>query len=369
MSGQVSLYEYILQGMKEGRLDPDFSLPALEAGNGISFADGAMDGISVYHMTQKRLDGAGKKLMTEALKRAAAGDARGADQVFAELGRSFRAIAVIDDLQGYILKHAKELPAENIYQSALYLILRSADRESVKFGLSMMELFKADDESVKEAIRRIGLSDEFTVFSVWNMLQWDDANKEIFDLIRKVRGWGRIHALERLEPATPEIREWMLLNGIDNDVMPDYSALTVWEKADVEKRLRGQLDREEFKAVGRLFGALLSEGPAPGISAIENAEESILRYLSLAEGLSPDLEDYEIIFELQNWAADEGADLPAVSDRCAAILSSEDCRDTVAGSVKAGKESRLAEALGIVPAGSEVFSANATDRNIKQPRM
>ncbi len=347
MSRQKSLYEYILQGMQDGQLDRSFSLPRIEEENGISFADGAMDGITVYHMGRTQLDAAGTKLMIKALKYAAAGNTQDADSTFAELGNSFRAISIIDDLQGYILKHANKLPAGNIYQSALYLILHSADRESIKFGLSMMELFKVDDTSVKEVIRRIGLSDEFTIFSVWNMLKWDDANKEVFSLIQKVHGWGKIHALEKLEPETSEIKEWILLNGIDNDVMPSYSALTVWEKADVEKRLHGQLNQEEFKEIGRLFSALLDEGPVPGISEIENAEDSILTYLSLIDEFVLDLEDYEIIFELQNWAADEDVNLPAVSDRCAAIISSDDCRDTVMESVKAGNGIRLAEALGI----------------------
>ena len=347
MSRQKSLYEYILQGIKDGQLGHSFSLPRIEEENGICFADGAMDGITVYHMGRTHLDASGTKLMIKALKCASSGNAQDADATFAELGKSFRAISIIDDLQEYILKHANKLPAGNIYQTAMYLILHSADRESVKFGLSMMELFKVDDPSVKEVIRRVGLSDEFTLFSIWDMLKWDDANQEVFNLIRKVHGWGRIHALEKLEPETSEIREWILLNGIENDVMPSYSALTVWGKADVEKRLHGQLNQAEFKAVGRLFSALIDEGPAPGISEIENAEDSILTYLSLTDYYVLDLEDYEVIYAIQNWAGDEDVNFPAISDKCASILFSDECRNTVTESVKAGSGIRLAEALGI----------------------
>ena len=333
--------------MRDGRLESSFSLPRLEEENEISFADGAIDGITLYHAGMPKIDAAGTKLMIKAIMHAAAGNAAETDSAFAELGRSFRAISIIDDLQNYVIKHAYKLPAENIYKAALNLILNSGDRESVKFGLALLELFESYEESVKEVVRRIGLSDEFTIFSVWNMLKWDDANMEIFDLIRKVHGWGKIHALERLEPETPEISEWILLNGIDNDVIPSYSALTVWRKAAVGNRLYGKISREEFSAIGRIIGALLDEGPVPGISEIENAEESILAYLSLADGFSLDIEDYKNILDLKNWAADEDVDLPAVSDRCAEIIASDNCRETVLRSVKTGNGIRIAEALGI----------------------
>ena len=333
--------------MKDGQIERGFSLPKPDEDNGINFADGAIDGITLFHTNIPKLDAAGTKLMIKAIMFAAAGNTEDADSTFAELGKTFRAIGVIDDLQEYILKHADKLSAVNVYQSALNLILNSANSESVKFGLSMLELFEADNESVKEVVRRIGLSDEFTLFSVWNMLKWDDANREIFDLIKKVHGWGKIHALERLDPETPEISEWILLNGIDNDVMPSYSALTVWEKADVEWRLKGRISRDEFSAIGRLISALLDEGPVPGISAIENAGESILEYLSQADDSPLDLEDYKNILEIKNWTEDEYVDLPAISNRCAEIIASENCRETVVRSVKTGNGIRLAEALGI----------------------
>ncbi len=282
ISRQMSLYDHILKAMKDGMLEDDFSLPETEGDQEVSFADGAIDGITVYHMSPRPLDESGAGLMAEALQAAGEGRFREADAAFAKLGSSFRAISIIDDLQRYILDHTQVLPAENVYRTALYLIFHSADRESVKFGLSMLELFRTDDEAVKEAVRRIGASDEFTIFSVWNMLRWEDGNSEIFDLIRKVRGWGRIHALERLEPETPQIRRWMLFHGIDNDVMPAYSALTVWEKADIPALMERQLTKDEYEAVGRIITALQDEGPVPGISAIENAEDFIRKYRNLA---------------------------------------------------------------------------------------
>ena len=347
MNTDKSLYGIILQNLTDGRLPKDFSLPAEEDEEEIHFADGAMDGISVYHMGRSRMDASGTRLMIKALKYAAAGNAEKADETFAELGKTFRAIGIIDDLQKYIMKNTEKLSAENVYHSAMYLIGHSHNRESVKFGLSILELLQVPKEPIKEIMRRLGLSDEFTIFAVWNMQKWDNGNEEIFRLIQKVNGWGRIHALERLEPETSEIRRWMLFEGVNNYVMPAYSALTVWQKADVQDFLNGKLSKEEFSAIGQIIAALLDEGPVAGISKIENAQEMLLDYLDRAGEFDLDINDYETIYEISLWAPAEDVDAFAITEECAEILSSEACTDTVTEAVKEGKGVLLADALGI----------------------
>ena len=39
-----------------------------------------------------------------------------------------RAVSVIDQLQSYIMENADQLPAEEVFQSALYLMVNSTDR-------------------------------------------------------------------------------------------------------------------------------------------------------------------------------------------------------------------------------------------------
>ncbi|MBR0139550.1 MAG: hypothetical protein IJM17_04610 [Firmicutes bacterium] len=300
MSGQISLYKCILNGMKDGRLEEGFSLPP-EEGSELRFADGARDGIVRYHMLPEKLDEAGAKLMAGAVRYAAKGNARKADKAFSELGKVRRAVGMIGELQRFIMDRRDRLNADNLYRTALELMIGSCGRETVKFALIMMALFVPDSERTKEVIRTLGLSDEFTLFSVLNMLGWEGGNAEIFALAQKVRGWGRIHALDLLKPETSDIREWILLNGVDNDVMPAYSALTAWEKADVAERLYGPLTKEEFAAIGRIMEALLDEGPVAGISEIEDAEEYVLKYLSLAGSYKLGPEELAVLDTLKNW--------------------------------------------------------------------
>jgi hypothetical protein len=94
-----SIYEYILDQLAEGLLPEGFSLPDDESstlnaaagddGGGagmppVHFADGAMDGIAIYHMGLPELDEAGRRQMERAVKIASADIVQEADAIFQE---------------------------------------------------------------------------------------------------------------------------------------------------------------------------------------------------------------------------------------------------------------------------------------------
>ena len=127
------------------------------------------------------------------------------------------------------------------------------------------------------------------------MRPWEDRNEEMFRLARHVFGWGRVHLVEALEPETEEIRRWLLREGVHNDIMPQYSALDCWRKADVPAALQGTLTREDFEGIRDIIDALLDEGPVPGISAVEDAEQHLRAFLKQAETLARDDRDHEVV--------------------------------------------------------------------------
>ena len=105
------VYEHIIDYLnshkvKEGdlcSLGSDFHLPRKETGK-IPFADGAMDGISIYHM--------GPPDITEAaagIGLASAGNYGEADEIFESFCNRIRVVNFIDELQRYIIDHVKEL--------------------------------------------------------------------------------------------------------------------------------------------------------------------------------------------------------------------------------------------------------------------
>ena len=355
------LYQLICENIRGGVLPDDFSLPdENESGNGIRWAPGAMDGVSLYHAYPGAPDDAGMELMARALKAAASGAYTEAERLFAEFSRDQRAVGAADSLQKYILDHENELDAGHIYRTGFYLACLSPHAECVKIGLELLELFSITEETDRNIIRRLALCDEFSLYAVWNMRHWDDGNRYIFELAKKVHGWGRIHAVEYLEPETEEIRHWLLTEGTVNDIENDYSALTCWQKSGAEQVLAGDPTGEEYKGLSVLIAGLISEGPVSGISGIENAEEILLRFLQI----TPDHEltgaEYEVILSIREWADDEDHPFPAVSAACGEILRSPACAAAVRSAVKEGNCLGLAQELDI-PFRAELFACMERD--------
>ena len=342
MSEKESLYHYIKKNMVGDQLPKEFSLPKDTPKNQIIFADGAEDGIAIYHMGNSDVSEESIELLSEWRKAVSDGDFELGHRKLEEFAKSNTPLNAIDEFEGNIIHHASELNAENIHGFAMKCIMESSSVDIVKYALEILEVFSEPDEELKDIIRTFGMSDEFTLFSIFNMLSWENANEEIFSLAKKVRGWGRVHAVARLEPETEEIRRWLLEEGIDNKVIPAYSALEVYHKADVCGLLKSELTENELCQVGDILSALLDEGPTVGISAVEAADVMITDFLKQVQRSKPVLSLCETVLELSKETGSE-----EVSALCKEILSSAAVKEAVLLWAKDAEGLELAEYLEI----------------------
>ena len=205
-----------------------------------------------------------------------------------------------ETLQSRIVDSHDALDLGNVFNFAVTMAIRSPNRKVVKLALGMIAAFKPGEE-VRAFVRTLGLSDEFTLFAAMAMQSWADPNAEWFDLAKRVTGWGRVHLVRMLRPETPEIRRWLLREGVHNDIMPQYSALDCWIKADVPAALAGPLSREDFSGIRDIIEALLDEGPVPGISGIEDAEAHLRTFLKRAESMALDDRDREVLSAVRDY--------------------------------------------------------------------
>lgn len=341
-----SLFKLISDALDEnGRLPESFSLPK-DPDVRVPFADGAEDGIGIYHMIAPEITDDIREGIKNAVAAASDGDNQRAEELFCELSKKISVIRAIDELQSYIIDNRDTLSAENMYHFAENEILCSPDKNCVKFGLSIMELFDiSGNEKLRGAVTALAASDEFTLFSLFIMLRWENGNEYIFNAAKKVSGWGRIHAVERLVPETDEIKRWILREGVYNAIVPAYSALGCWSKSGAEELLRSDetLSDEDFHGIRDIIDALLDEGPCSGISSVENAEDALTRFLQKASGRTLDVTDYETVRGIRDYC-EENADIAAL---CGEILGSEQCRECVKSAVKNGEGVELAKSLGI----------------------
>ena len=304
---EQSIYDLICAGrVGDSVLPSEFSLPpeAGEAEQGIAFADGALDGITMFHSAPEALTEDARQRMGELILAAGTGRFAEAEAGFQAFCKAHRVITIIDELQRFIVDHEDDLDFDKLYAFAVHLLLESKAKECVKVGLSILEVFETwDNEALAGAIRRIGLSDEFTLFSLFCMQHWPAADAEIFELAKRVRGWGRVHCVAFIETEDPEIKEWLLLNGVDNDVLPAYTAWPVYQKADVARVLdREKLSYEEVHALLALTEALLDEGPVRGISNMEDPQGYLEKVLAKARGCAGlTEEDQEILHAIEGW--------------------------------------------------------------------
>ena len=347
MAENKSIYKLITDNIIDGRLREDFVLPDEEDDDcPVKFAAGARDGMCIYHIQPYQMTEDDYKLLERSIAAVSNGDFEQTDSLWAELGRTARAIQVVDEFQQYIRDHADEIDVATAYPCIFDIVCRSSNKESIKFALTIMELLDTEHDFIKKVVRNIALSDEFTIFAVWIMRGWENGNDELLELAKKVKGWGRIHIVDLIDPDTDEIREWLLTEGTKNDVVYGYSALTCWEKSGAEEKIRGELTYKEYQGVLTLIEALLEEGPVPGISKIDNADQKVSSVLSRWEKYDLTADDYQNISCIRT-SIDSDENYPLSARECDTILSSDKCINTVNEAVKQGKAIRLAKDLGL----------------------
>ena len=345
---EQSIYETIVRNIENGELREDFTLPGTSPAD-VRLGPGGSDTFLVFHADRQPLDAAGAKGMAEAVRAAAAGSFPAADALFAEWAGNHPVALHAEDLQRYVFDREDTLDLDNVWQTALAMILQSRHAECVKAGLVLLGLFgNPETEDLKTVVRQLGLYEGFTFFAATIMQDWEDRNGYLFDLARRVRHWGRVHAVRNLEPETDEIRRWLLGAGASGNVVGIYTAPLCWEKCGAADLLSGEPSPEEFRLLSALLGRLLDETELmPGISALDDAEAVLLRYLGIVPryGLSED--DCDVILAALEWAERADAPVPAVAEAAGRILRSPRCLAVAEAAAKEGRAFRLADRLGI----------------------
>ncbi len=292
----------------EGRLPREFILPKdQDDENSLIFTDGAQDGITYFHTQPGKLNVEEADLLIDAMNAVVGGHIDTADELFLKLTKTRRTIEFAGYLSDLVEENASMINPIHAYSYGKHLVALAKDKELVKIGLALHH--KAPEDRLKgfrQIITDLAYCNEFTWFCLPIIQKWDDGNDLIFEIAKHIYGWGRVHACAFLEPETWEIRQWFLREGVDNGVMPPYTALEAWNKSDAASLLDCRLTQKDFTFISRIMAALLDEGPCRGISLVEDPEIALRKFLNQAQSynLSPD--DYKVIKAIkERWDRDE----------------------------------------------------------------
>jgi len=121
---------------------------------------------------------------------------------------------------------SKILPSHKskLAQIGRYFATEADRREATKFGILLMGV--CGNRADAPLLETLALHDEFTLFAALALPHvTDDREGALWNIAQRVRGWGHIQVVERLnETRNQEIQAWMLREGSRNEVMDSYLA-------------------------------------------------------------------------------------------------------------------------------------------------
>lgn len=344
-----SIYSRIGQNIVDGKLSKDFSLPQEPLAGHFYWAPGAMDGTRFYHMNTIELEDADKNELSDILHGLSLNTFRPARDRITAIVKKYPMLSWADELQDFIRKNVDSLSLKDLFIFSTFTMYSTNDPETLKFALCLLELFNTnDDETLKNSVRRLALSDEFTLFCLFVILRWSNVEDEMLEVAKKVDGWGRIHAIRMMPAERPETQRWLLFNGCDCSVNEGYTAYNCYEKIGLERMDLTALKTDELKAVSKIIYALIDEGPVDGISIIDERYRILGDFVKSCDNRPLELDNYETIYAIYLYVKneDDGSHQEIIDD-CVRMLRYDRCATVVKNAVAEGYGTRLAEALGI----------------------
>ncbi|HEY6967946.1 MAG TPA: hypothetical protein VJA94_01985 [Candidatus Angelobacter sp.] len=277
-----SLYLYIRDNPNSRDLPDEKRDP-----NKITFAAGAWDGVISHHMAAGGPEQIAQRLkpITQALENLL--------RISNDLNLKALYDAVVGDniysLADELLKHATErVPPcrEEMGAIGRYFASGADQREATKFGILLLAV--AGKNSDIKLLETLASHDEFTLFAAVALTRLvDDPEQCIWRLAQRVRGWGRVQLVERLDgTADPEIQNWMLREGFRNNVHDNYLAEICARSGKLHQVLhQSAIDLPLLDSAAELLDALLGGGPSAGVDDYNHAREALQGYISQ---LTPD---------------------------------------------------------------------------------
>lgn len=217
----------------------------------------------------------------------------------AALGHLHDVAAGVDLLRTADELTVADLPVERLRQLGRWLAEHGTRRNTVALGIVLLGL--AGDHRDRELLLLLGSLEALSLYAAVALdRSQPDRDRALFDLARRVDGWGRIHAVRRLAGTEdPQIKAWLLRHGYRNRIMDEYLAHTAATTGDLHAALTTPpVDDELLDGAGGILTALCRGGPTADITDYPEAPQAIDRYLTLVAQRAPGLGRIVVVLEL-----------------------------------------------------------------------
>jgi hypothetical protein len=288
-----SIYEFIASRIDRatGQLSPEGLLlpdePIARRYSRIRWVPGALEGLGTRHM---QWDGSEKAArVAKLLELIAASDATtgnaNAEGALYELLRTDDVVTFYSDALDFAAARTRDVEPQ-LHALARRLAMTSRDRGPVKFGIAM--LGSMGDEHDVDVLRTLALHDEFGLYASEALAEIaPDRQAALYDMARKLSGWGRIEAVARMVATSdPMLRHWLLTEGFRNSINPQYLAFQCVSIADLagaldDARHARTADTALLIGAADLLQALIKPSPGPGFDDYPDAPRAAEAFLQL----------------------------------------------------------------------------------------
>ncbi|WP_047419556.1 hypothetical protein [Cellulophaga sp. Hel_I_12] len=212
-------------------------------------------------------------------------------------------IGIIDEFLQTVANEALSIKPY-LFNYAKDLATKTNKRNAVKFGIAILGL--CQNKSILNDIKILGLHDEFTVYSsiaIANLS--DNAENDLWELARKVDGWGKIQLVDRL--ANPEssepIKDWLISDGYKNNIMYEYLAYTCAVNGELHKKIEsGKIEHKLYKSASDIIEALIVEhSPAEDITTYSFAAQVIHHFIRHSKTHTTDISDFNALHKIKDF--------------------------------------------------------------------
>ena len=330
-----SLYQFIARHLdQDGSLGPQPpSLPdEVRDPSSVTWGAGTLEGISRHWGFDMADDEVVTMVIGALVKLARRPTPRRAKRLY-DIVSSEQTLGYIDKVLGFL--PSSGIDHHRLGQIGRWLATEAPDRAAVKFGMAVLGMVRPTNS---EALLTLGAHDEFTLYAVVALANSGAGERGVFDLAKRVHGWGRIEAVERLaDTADPEIKRWLLIEGYKNSVMYEYLALTCARTGDLLGALRSEPTDSLVDSAGELIEAMLVGQPGPPPSEYPDLVPAIGEYVGHISRREGTLADRRIVDAVRRSIGDLPVDATeAVRSAIAAAAEAFVARPHFAGLAEVG---------------------------------
>ena len=220
------------------------------------------------------------------------------NKTYSELNKYFNKnidhilIYYIDNLNKVLVDNKKKLDPTFILNVGNKIIHTTKNIELFKLGIYFLSCVVISEETRSEIIL-FSLCDEFSFYCLfYHIINFKDSNNIIFEVVKKLRGWGKLYFIQELKVLNNDIRKYLINDGFKSNINNSYLVSSIVEKINLVDYLNKNIKEDEFVNISFLIDALFNDHLFNSLGAINNTLLLFERYYDLFKKYSKNYYSY-----------------------------------------------------------------------------